>query len=228
MKRNDIFMLSYILFIFISLIVRCFCDYAMWAPTIAAITAASWIFSIADIFHTTAAAYLSDAETFTPLLDKAEKRIEHIEGMHQANEAYMNKAKANGIELANVLSEGPILLSHTKQELTSIKSNVKKKHSISKRCKSVATPFTMLGFLTFFCTITFETINHFLIPLQDYLTVFAFGVILLTQYVNNQLREQHEELEKHYQEANDVLENLDETVSSGFDHLRREVMTHAD
>ena len=221
MKRNSMFMLAYIIFIFISLIVRFFFDYELWAPIISAITIASCMFAVSDIFHTAATTYSDDAKTFIPMLDGALQKIERIEATYKANELGISRCKEMGSGLAGVLSEWPTMVNKTKSELNNIKKTVNRKMTVAKVYNSLVNPLTVIGFLSFFCTITFEPINNLMVSVQDYLTVFAFGIILVTQYFSNCSKEQHEELEAHYNEANSVLEDLDKTMASGCETLGR-------
>ena len=50
MKRNNIFMLAYIIFIFLCVEVKSFWDFPMWGKIIAAVTTASWLFAVSDCF----------------------------------------------------------------------------------------------------------------------------------------------------------------------------------
>lgn len=223
MKRNNMFMLAYIIFIFISLVVRFFFDYEMWAPIISAITIASCMFAVSDIFCAVANIYSDDAKTFVPMLDGALQKVERIEATYNTNEPDITRCKEMGSSLAGVLSEFPIMVDKTKRELNNIKKTVNRKMNVAKVCNSLVNPLTVIGFLSFFCTITFEPINNLMVSIQDLLTVFAFGIILVTQYFSNYSKEQHEELEVHYNEANSVLEDLDKTLASGCETLGRAI-----
>ena len=89
-------------------------------------------------------------------------------------------------------------------------------------------PLLVVGYPSFFCTITFETINGILVPIQDYLTVFAFGLLLATQYFGNYAREEHVALEKNYTEANALLEDTYKTTNDALAFLEQEATANAD
>lgn len=226
MKRNNMFMLAYIIFIFISLVVRFFFDYEMWAPIISAITIASCMFAVSDIFYAAATTYSDDAKTFIPMLDGALQKIERIEATYKTNESDITRCREMGSGLAGVLSEWPTMVNETKCELHNIKKTVNRKMTVAKVCNNLVNPLTVIGFLSFFCTITFEPINNLMVSIQDFLTVFAFGIILVTQYFSNYSKEQHNELEAHYNEANSVLDDLDKTMASGCKTLGKAMATN--
>ena len=50
MKKNNSFLIAYILFILICLVVKNYWDYPLWSTIVAAVTTASWLFSISDMF----------------------------------------------------------------------------------------------------------------------------------------------------------------------------------
>ena len=78
MKRNNIFMFSYIVFIFLAASIKMIYDYPMWSRVVVAITAASWMFAISDCCASLYAFQKNIYETFFPLLDKIKYNIEQV------------------------------------------------------------------------------------------------------------------------------------------------------
>lgn len=228
MKRNNLFMLSYIIFIFIAFFVKLFCDYPMWPPLVTAITVASCIFACSDIVDVVAEEYGNDVKSFTPLMDSALEKCGHLDTVFQNNVGKLQEYKVTGSDLAEVLLEGPPQLDDVKKQLTEIKNGINLKRTVSSCCQKVSKPLLIAGYLSFFCTITFETVNGVLVPTQDLLTVFAFGLLLATQYFGNYVREEHIELEKNYTEANALLEDLYKTTNDALVYLEQEATTNAD
>lgn len=228
MKRNNLFMLSYIIFIFIAFFVKLFCDYPMWPPLVTAITVASCIFACSDIVDVVAEEYGNDERSFTPLLNLALEKCGQLETVFQSNAGKLQDYKENGSYLAKVLLEGPAQLDAVKKQLIKITNGINLKRTISSCCNKVSKPLLIAGYLSFFCTVTFETINGVLVPMQDYLTVFVFGSLLTTQYFGNYVREEHAELEKNYTEANALLENIFSTTKDALAYLEQEATTNAD
>ena len=65
----------------------------------------------------------------------------------------------------------------------------------------MASVYATAGFFSFFCVLTFERVANLAIDIQDQLTVYAFAIILLTQYLStekkalrNRKRKQAQEL----------------------------------
>lgn len=75
MKRNNLFMFSYIVFIFVCVVVRVFCEYPMWNTLIAAISFSSGMFAVADFFSGRASAELEASKVTKKLFDQTEKII---------------------------------------------------------------------------------------------------------------------------------------------------------
>ena len=75
MKRNNLFMLSYIVFIFISFVVRIFCEYPMWSTLVVSISVSSGIFAFADYYSGKASSELSALKITKDLFARTEKCI---------------------------------------------------------------------------------------------------------------------------------------------------------
>ena len=228
MKRNNLFMLSYIIFIFIAFIVKLFYNYPMWPPLVTAITVASCIFACADIVDVVAEEYGNDERSFTPLLDSALEKCDQLEAVFQNNAGKLQEYKEKGSCLAEVLLEGPTQLDDVKKQLIEISNGIELKRTVSSCCNKMSKPLLIVGYLSFFCTVTFDTINSVLVPMQDYLTVFAFGLLLATQYFGNYVREEHVELEKNYTKANVLLEDTFNTTNEALSYLEQEAIVNAD
>ena len=211
MKKHNLFLLSYTIFIFICLIVKCFWSYPLWGTIVAAITTASCILSCADITEVVSTEYGKDVKDFEPLLDSALDKCNYYEEFYSKHKASLEQKKDNVI--ANILLESPGVLEDTKKQLIEIQNGLKLKKCVSNICKKVSGPLIVLGYLSFFCTVTFEPINGFLVPIQDYLTVFAFGILMLTQFWGNHVKEEHIALEQNYREGNRLLDDVNKVVS---------------
>lgn len=220
MKKHNLFLLSYTIFIFICLIVKCFWNYPLWGVIVAAITTASCILSCADITEVVATKYSKDVKDFEPLLDSAVDKCVFYENFYSRHKTSLEQQKDNVI--ANVLLEGPEVLKDTKKQLVEIQNGLKLKKCVSGICKKVSGPLIVLGYLSFFCTVTFEPINSFLVPIQDYLTVFAFGILMLTQFWGNYVKEEHITLEENYREANRLLDDINKVVRQLSERLTKE------
>lgn len=224
MKRNNLYFLSYTLFIFICFAVKCVWDYPLWGVIVAAITTASCIFACADIAELVATEYETDVNNFQPLLKSALDKCNKIDKFFSKHKSILEHQTENNEELVSALLDGPQAIENVKNELLKIQNGLNLKKRLSNFCKNIIGPLVVLGNLLFFCTVAFEPINSMLVPIQDYLTVFAFGVLMLTQYLGSSVREAHVELEENYQEANDLLDDTNETILRAFQTLEKELM----
>lgn len=220
MKKHNLFLLSYTIFIFVCLIVKYFWSYPLWGIIVAAITTASCILSCADITEVVAMEYNKDVKDFEPLLDSAFDKCNYYENFYIRHKTSLEQQKDNVI--ANILLEGSEILKDIKKQLVNIRNGLKLKKSLSGICRKVSGPLIVLGYLSFFCTVIFEPINGFLVPIQDYLTVFAFGIVMLTQFWGDYVKEEHIVLEENYREANRLLDEYNKVVSQVSEHLNKE------
>ena len=228
MKKNNMFMLAYTIFIFVAFIVKLSWDFPMWAPIVTAITIASCVFSCADIADVVATEYATDVKDFTPLVEDAKEKCKRIEKFYSKYDTQLARMKEHDDNMAEVLLEGPDVIADTKKQLAEINNGLKFKKVLSDICKWLAKPLVVIGFLSFFCTITFEPVNELLVPMQDYLSVFAFGVMMLTQYFGNSVKEDHIDLEKNYKEANTALDGINEVLATASSMLEQEATANAD
>lgn len=227
MKRNNMFMLSYTIFIFVAFIVKLCWNFPMWTPIVTAITVASCIFSCADIANIIAVEYTNDVKDFTPLLDDAIEKCEGIEKYYSKYEAQFASMSNFPNEMATILLECPDVVADAKQQLVKVIHRLSLENNLSKFCNWITNPLIMAGFLSFFCTITFEPISKMLVPVQDYLTVFAFGVMMSTQYFGNTIKEEHIELVENYREANSILDGIQKILLEASTLLEQEAATNA-
>ncbi len=228
MKRNNMFMLSYTIFIFIAFVVKLCWDFPMWAPIVTAITVASCIFSCADITNIVAVEYAVDVKDFTPLLEHAMENCKRIEKFYSKYNAQLVRMSEYDNNMAEVLLEGPEVITDAKRQLTNVTKGLKLKKILLSICRWLTNPLIVIGFLSFFFTITFKPVNELLVPIQDYLTVLAFGVMMLTQYFGNSVKEYHIELENNYNEVNTILDGINEALAKASMMLEQEVIANAD
>ncbi len=220
MKRNNLFMIAYILFIFIAFGVKFFYAYPMWAPIVTAITISSCIFTCADIADVVAKEYGNDVITFSPLIESAAEKCQKLDGYIKKNDILLTQSTEN--EIATVLLEGPETWGDTQRQIEKIQKGLEVKKKVSAFCKKAASPLVVLGFLAFFCTVTFESINMLLVPIQDYLSVFSFGVLMVTQFWGNWIKDEHIELEKNYNEVNKILDEISSLLPKAIKLIEQE------
>ena len=222
MKRNSLLMLAYIIFIFICAIVRLFGEFPRWQVLVAAITATSWIFSLADFNY----AVTSELHAISKdILEYEESCIENIQGMIDIIDAFLTREKGEPHEAERGKTEH---YTRTKQEaekcLTAfreMKTQAKRNNCFADVAGKWAAVLTIVGFVMFFSILSFEKIAQIFTKSQDIMTVMAFGLILFTQYMGEVSKGQREK----QKEAADAVRNGWDSLHKSFE---LEVSHHAD
>lgn len=211
MKRNNILMGAYIAFIVICFIVRTFTEYPMWRAIVSAVTISSAFFAYADFFGIYAQAF-SDicevAEKF--ILDTRNKLENELRAFEEINERVksVSKEEFDFSEVENITKV--VMNRHDEMEIwieDYAKRNVIKQKKV-KNYKVISEALTFFGFLALLCILVFSPISSRVIKVQDLLSVLAFAVILLSQYMGAALSEK---LEKDKREAKSAKRTHDES-----------------
>ena len=186
MKKNNLFLFSFIIFIFICLFVHNFWKYPLWPTVVAAITSASWLFAFADMFYSNHKFSRSIVENYA---DYPETSIESLERIKRAVDVRLSQLdefpEANPLRTkqdevdyySSVKAQVEIL----KNDFIQLNEKVTKEKKKSSSYKFLADIFSVLGFLILFCILVFEPIANFFVGMQDSMTVGSFGMILATQ-----------------------------------------------
>lgn len=214
MNKNNLFMISYIIFIVVCAIIKIIWDYPMWGRIVAAITCSSWFFALAD----------SEAADFT---DLGEYRRIYSDYTAQASvkiksiliELNCRLLALNDTEVTEKNEQ--IIAERTKHfedliaivkecegECTEETEKLQKDHLLMKRKKIMASVNAAAGFFAFFCVLTFEKVANLAIDIQDQLTVYAFAIILFTQYLSTEKRNQRNRKQEQAQELCRKWDNL--------------------
>ena len=215
MKRNNLLMIAYIIFIFICVVVRFLGEFPKWQVIVAAITATSWIFSLADFNYTVAnELHTSSKEA----LECAETSIENIQAMLNTIDNFLRKNKGEAEnELLKANQEQVDHYVRTRERATSCLGAYEKMESLAKKssrladiARKAASVLTVVGFVEFFSILSFERFSKVFIVSQDIMTVMAFGLILFTQYMGEVSKEKRQK----YKKATD-------NINSGWKVLRK-------
>ena len=177
MKRNNLFMLAYIIFIFVSSWLRVVYDYPMWPKLVAAITIASFFLIISDLVYSLIKNTYENMQTETEYIAVIQ---EEFGAMQKYAQEYLKEKVDKIDEIKKVKIEETIESMDGK--LKSIRERAKNIINYCEKYKIVADTFTVLGFLPFFFILVFETVSSFIIGILDLITVLSFGFVLLTQY----------------------------------------------
>ncbi len=170
-KQRKPLMLAYIIFLFICIIYNLFTkylvlDFPMWNRILVGVTIASYFFSLGSIKKS----FITQDKELLDFLNVEKIKIEEI--TIQENLLFDEKTKAN-------------LLSSERNLLDKINDLISETICIITKNERKIFRFDVVGYLTFFCVITFPRINEYVLSLQDSLTMIAFVAVLLTEYVED-------------------------------------------
>ena len=209
-KKNDLFMLSYIVFIFICVAVRIFYNYASWNTVVAAVTAASWFFAIADIINLKVLVYSDEYNTDYKEIIASIKKLGDIEVAFKKYENRLSEIQKQ--QLPHSLDSVEIKLSGIKKNLTELKEVIEGNSKKWKMYSSFVNIFIALGFLVFFIAVVFPIISDFIISIQEVLSVIAFGIILLTQYFSNKQMESRNDIIKELSVMKGLIKEIESAI----------------
>lgn len=192
MKRNNLFMLSYIVFIFICFIVRIFCEYPMWNTLVVSISVSSGVFAFADYYSGKASSELSASKITKDLFARTEKCIsDQLRIVDVKLKEQMSTEPMEQLGAECYIDEKNKLL-RLKEENSAIKIMYEENNRQHKRFCNYANILNFFGYLSFFITLVFQTVSSVLSSYLDLLSVLAFGLILLTQYMTGRSEEKIE------------------------------------
>ena len=194
-------MLAYIIFIFVSSWLRVVYDYPMWPKLVAAITIASFFLIISDLVYSLIKNTYENMQTETEYIAVIQ---EEFGAMQKYAQEYLKEKVDKIDEIKKVKIEETIESMDGK--LKSIRERAKNIINYCEKYKIVADTFTVLGFLSFFFILVFETVSSFIIGILDLITVLSFGFVLLTQYFSEK-------------QINDIAE-----VVAGYTDMKNSIM----
>ena len=216
MKRNNLLMLSFIILITVCALAKSFWDYPMWITVVSAITVASWLFALADLCFSQASAHIKmaneqlgdteDSLTEVEMISKAvDRRIVQLKNDKNYEESSLLHTKEDEIQyLSSVKSD----LEDIGTGLQSYKDLLEKGQKGANTNKVWGCVITVLGFLVFFLTIIFNPLMEAPAEGLDEMTVWAFAIILFTQYMETLLEERREKKKQKSQKIVNALDAL--------------------
>ena len=223
MKKNSIFLLAFIIFVFVCLVVKCFWDYPMWPTIVAAITVASWLFAFSDLFFSshksmckTIVLYEDYPEASYAVLARIKRAVEvrltQIRGQENSHSLH---TKHDELDYYSSVHKAVIEMEALFQK---DQETVEKLKGKTKRYTVYANIFSFLGFLILLCIITFEPVAQYFVQSQDYMTVGAFAVILATQYSEGFSENAQQRLQESFKKNFLALDALRKTFESEVTH----------
>ena len=206
MKKSNALMLSYIIFLLITVVVNLVWKWEGLGQIALAASAAGLFFAFADL----AGWYLSCALPYAELfLDDAVSIKENLHGLAKVrNEAKDNIYKAISLvqpyldgrpklnkivqdctELRNEVEGKVLSLSAVEKKAELLREQAEKYVTSIKRYRVFELGLACIGFLAFFILTVFEAAIKTIAPYEALVTVFAFIIIMLCYYLRDTVEE---------------------------------------
>ena len=212
MKRNRLFLGAYIVFIFFCAIVKCFWDFPLWNAFVVAVTTASGILALADLFYIQGKHWKANAEEQYRSSEEALLEVELINNalskrLRQLNNSNDNTLHSKEDDIAHYKNAQDSALGFQKQYLL-LKSDACNQKTTAKAIEICSNVFTILGYLSLFSILIFEPLASVLFAFSDMITICSFGIILLTQLIDDICEERLNKLVQQYTNLRNALDAL--------------------
>lgn len=173
MKKANVYLLAYIVFLFICLIMKQISAFPTWIKIVVATTNSSFFFAIADGFQ-------FFADSWENLYRENDKNIRYVqENIFAIRSTWPEtKSEANSRTLNR--------LENSIKEISA--ENLKVSRSVF-RLRCTAQIFIGFGFLIFLCILVFTEAFDYLFPRQEVVTVCGFLLVLIVQFLRPILQE---------------------------------------
>ena len=203
MKKANVYLLAYIVFLFICLIMRQIYAFPMWIKIVVATTNSSFFFAIADGFQ-----FLADR--WENLYQENEKNIRYVQESIFAIQSTWSKTK----------SEAKIqTLDRLKYSINEISTENLKVSRDVFRLRCTAQIFICFGFIIFLCILAFTEVFDYLFPRQEVVTVCGFSLVLVVQFLRPILQEiSRETLKKIEVQVDKLVEAMNQLFEEEPDH----------
>lgn len=195
-------MLAYIIFLGVCIVYHlvasiCNLEFFSWNRIILAATIASYFFSLSSLDKMIIKQEKSNAETFCEEL------------------VVLKRIYAKEKKLAEGKKDEPEMLRQIENAIEEDKKKIEDGHKTLIKSEKAAFREDVLGFLAFFCIISFEGIYKFFTPFQDLCTLGALLMMITMEYIESTKLLYYEELKKKALESTKELLALLEEKTNG-------------
>lgn len=215
MKKQNLLMYAYVVFLFVCLFVKSFWTFPLWDAFVIAITCASYFFAFGDYFYQLANGRFRLAEMYKqrvdiisagqPLTKRIIEQNKHTLAL-ACSEGNKYKAAAEALtSAADVLDNAYDFFEEQSIDIQKSVSQYSKEGNRYLVCASFANAF---GFLSFLCILAFFNDSLWLVSLQDTLSAWAFAIIMLTQclkLIDDHFIEKSEKISEEFQQLIDKI-----------------------
>ena len=208
MKKNNMLMLAFIIIMAMCAIVKQYWDYPTWPLVVEAITVASWIFAVADFLVIHSAAQVKIIDSLKPDVEWTLIEISRMKKavdtrIHQLQQKIAQQEK-NTEPTIHYTDQDDLKyhidtkekISESESSATSISQIFKTGERRSRVYRKLGYGLTVLGFVVFFGIVIFGSLVERLGLSIDLMTIWAFVIILFTQYYDTVLDEAREKMKR--------------------------------
>lgn len=224
MKRNDIFLFSYIAFIIICLFARSLGEYESWRAIVSAVAISSTLLTCAEYFSIYANYFFrhcnADEEFVKGIrcrnLDTRQEIIKLCDALAKTNIEGLETSE--DIKNFTQVSNGTIRF---ESFLDDYESKISSNRSKQKIYNSIANIFKVAAFLVFLCILAFPVLAEGMFDVQDIMSMLAFLLILISQYVSSlysnklQIEDKQRKQTEAYlqQQMEEIINNCNQNIS---------------
>lgn len=187
MKRNNVFLLSYMAFILLCLLVYAYGGFERWGAVVSAVAISSAFISYADFFSVYSKAYSTTCSAAEQFIKEREKLIcEDIQAVTNMRQN-INMLKSKGLDVAEEERRNEQIsrmCCEMREVIKDFSVKTAKKRKQQKNFKHRAEALMFFAFLSFLCILSFSTLAELVKAAQDYISVLGFLIVLSSQYVS--------------------------------------------
>lgn len=223
MKKNNSFMLAYIIFIFVANIVKYFWEYPMWNTIVVSITVVSSFFAVSDFFLAGAKLYenlkSSIGECIETALDEITQIKKLLDKRLSQSDDFVDSKLYTKQEQVEHYNDSKRRVEHIESDMVYYQGRMKSYAIYSYRFRKSSEFLNIIGFILLFCIMGFEPVANFFCKDLDGTTVSAFGVILVTQYIENTIYDKIGVLRENFEKNTNALDAIRKTYESEVLHI---------
>lgn len=217
MKKQDIFLFAYIVFILVCVVVHQSGNYPKWESTVAAVSFSSMFLAYADVFMVVSKGVLKVCDTGISTMNIMNKRLRaEKEALEEISTLISSvpKDKFNISEIECAFDEMEKKHEELETEFLNFERDHKKLFYRSKNTGCMSNVMYFLGFFSFLCIMSFYPITDKTNELQTVVSVIAFVIVLSTQLFNSLLATIIDKRRKQAENKNSVFNKKVEELES--------------
>ena len=207
-------MIAYITYVFACIIIRLFVNYPQWNTMAIAITIASGIYAISDIFAMITSNCDEELNILQSLLEKVYNKDKKVQNIIQCmKQDYAQDCEK--LEEIDIMHKGyPDIIPMT----NSLKKTIHSLKNTRKSCNFLSNLLIYLAFFLLFCLLSFTSLAMWLSKYQDIISVVAFAAILLIQWYRSIHTKKCEKLSNYAKGILNILDELGRAINYEYKH----------